>query len=729
MVQFDNQHRQIKIKIVYYGPAVGGKTTCLQYIHRVTDPQRRTKLYSLNTAADRTLFFDLLSLNLGRIRDFRLALQVYTVPGQVQYDATRRTVLAGADGVVFVADSQVSQREANLESLENLWINMAAIGLDRKSVPVVLQYNKRDLDPIQTVEEMGAALNADKNAAFQTVAISGEGILEAFTAIGEKTLASVADKLGVGTSPQVIARLQEQMRKAMQPFLVGEGETPPVAEDVEVTVTAPDIKPGEVLSEDVLVGEAVRANLAMTDVTTRLDIVSRQLERKVRVMDSISQFGHSVSNQRDPAKVLRLLITEAIRLLQLQGASVIVIPGSGRVREAVVHGFKQDPLLHAADSTGASVATAILKHGIPRLFVRELGDDGDGAALAAVEGAGFTSALAVPMMTQEKIVGLLTAFGDTERADLDEDDLQLATVLASTAAMGYANAISWRQMEDFSKGLEAKVEERAGELKRSLVESRRLATDLEEKKNLLETAHRDLEALDGVKNELINRLSLDLRTPVTSLFTAAKIIRREKDVPPEKADRLLKIIYDEGEKLMEIVQNVFQASVIAAGARELERKPVPPQELFRKAISPLRDLATDRDVRIQVLIPSGLETISCERESTEAALRAVIKNGIEFSNGGEVKLEVRRVMHDGNPWLQLRVSDSGSGIPEEDLAHVFEAFWQGDDSSVGKRHGIGLGLTIAKRVVENHGGLIVIDGVANGGTEVVMSIPQDAAPA
>jgi len=509
MVQFDNQNRQIKIKIVYYGPAVGGKTTCLQHIHRVTDPQRRTKLYSLNTAADRTLFFDLLSLNLGRIRGFQLALQLYTVPGQVQYDATRRTVLTGADGVVFVADSQVSQREANLESLENLWANMAAIGLDRKSVPVVLQYNKRDLDPIQTVEEMGAALNADKYPAFQTVAISGEGILEAFTAVGEKTLAAVADKLGVGTSPQAIARLQEQMRKAMQPFMPGEGEAPPVADDVEVTVTAPEIKPGEVLSEDVLVGEAVRANLAMTDVTTRLDFVSRQLERKVRVMDSISQFGHSVSNQRDPAKVLRLLITEAIRLLQLQGASVIIIPGSGRVREAVVHGFKQDPLLRAADSTGASVATAILNNGIPRLFARELGEDDDGVALTAVEAAGFTSALAVPMMTQEKIVGLLTAFGDKERADLDEDDLQLATVLASTAAMGYANAISWRQMEDFSKGLEAKVEERAGELKRSLAESRRLATDLEEKKNHLETAHRDLEALERSRtNSLIGCRSI-----------------------------------------------------------------------------------------------------------------------------------------------------------------------------------------------------------------------------
>ena len=729
MVQFDNQHRQIKIKIVYYGPAVGGKTTCLQHIHRVTDPQRRTKLYSLNTAADRTLFFDLLSLNLGRIRGYRLALQLYTVPGQVQYDATRRTVLAGADGVVFVADSLVAQREANLESLENLWMNMAANGLDRKTMPVVLQYNKRDLDQIQTVEEMEAALNGDKQPAFPTVAISGEGVLEAFAAIGEHTLAAVADKLGVGTSPQAVGRLQEQMLKAMQPFMEVEGEAPPANEDVEVTVTGPEIAAGQVLSEDVLIGEAVRANLAMTDVTTRLDIVSRQLERKVRVMDSISQFGNAVSNQRDPAKVLRLLITEAIRLLQLQGASVIIVPGSGRVREAVVHGFKQDPLLHAADSTGASIATALLNDRRPRLFVREVDENDDGSAMAAVEGAGYTSALAVPMMTQEKVVGLLTAFGDNVRADLDEDDLQLATVLASTAAMGYANAIAWRQMEDFSKGLEAKVEERAGELKRSLAESRSLASDLEEKKNLLESAHRDLEALDEVKNELINRLSLDLRTPVTSLFTAAKIIHREKDVSPDKANRLLNIIYDEGEKLMEIVQNVFQASVIATGARELERQAVPPQELFRNAISPLRDLAADRNVRIQVLIPSGLEAISCERESIEAALRAVIKNGIEFSDGGEVKLEVRRVMHDGDPWLKLRVSDSGSGIPEEDQGHVFEAFWQGDDSSAGKRHGIGLGLTIAKRVVENHGGSIAIDGGMNEGTAVVMSMPQDLAPA
>jgi len=727
MVQFDNQYRQIKIKIVYYGPAVGGKTTCLQHIHRVTDPQRRTKLYSLNTASDRTLFFDLLSLNLGRIRGFRLTLQLYTVPGQVQYNATRRTVLAGADGVVFVADSQVDQKDANLESLENLWQNMAAIGLERRTLPVVLQYNKRDLEDIQTVDEMDAALNTEERPSYPTIATTGEGILDAFATIGERTLVSVADKLGVGTNPKAIERLQEQMRKAMQPFMPEPGEAPP--DDIEVTVSSEDVDPNEALSEDALVGEAVRANMVMTDLNTRLDNVSRQLEHKVRVMDAISQFGRAVSNEHDPAKVLRLLITDTIRLLQAQGASVLIVPGAGKLREAVVHGFKKDPLLSAANENGRSVATGILDALQPKLVVREIDGESESLMLRAVEGAGFTSAVAIPLVTRERVVGLLTAYGDDDRAYLDEDDLQLAGVLGSTAAMGYANAIAWRQMQDVSRGLEEKVEERTVDLRRTLAESRRLAEDLSEKNTLLENAHRDLEALDEVKNELINRLSLEFRTPVTSLFTAAKVLNREVDAPAEKKTRLVTIIHDEAEKLLEMIQSIFQASVLTAGARELERCPTPAQDLFRKAVAPLRDLAKERDVRLHVLIPSGLDTISCERDSTEAALRAVIKNGIEFTDdGGEVKLEVRRVNRGDVPWLQLRITDTGTGITEDDLPQVCEAFWQKEMEGGGKRYGVGLGLTIAKRVMENHGGSITVSSTPNEGTEVVMAIPQGDPP-
>jgi signal transduction histidine kinase/signal recognition particle receptor subunit beta len=727
MVQFDNQYRQIKIKIVYYGPAVGGKTTCLQHIHRVTDPQRRTKLYSLNTASDRTLFFDLLSLNLGRIRGFRLTLQLYTVPGQVQYNATRRTVLSGADGVVFVADSQVDQKGANLESLENLWENMDSIGLDRRTVPVVFQYNKRDLEDIQTVGGMNAALNPEERPAFPTVATTGEGILDAFATIGERTLVSVADKLGVGTNPKAIERLQAQMRKAMRPFMAGDGQGS--ADDIEVTASEHDVDPNEALSKEALVGEAVRANMVMTDLNTRLDNVSRQLEHKVRVMDSISQFGRAVSNEHDPAKVLRLLITDTIRLLHVQGASVLIVPGAGKLREAVVHGFKKDPLLAAVNETGGSAATGILDALQPRLVVCEIDGGAESPMLQAVEEAGFSSAIAIPLVTRERVVGLLTAYGDNDRAYLDEDDLQLAGVLGSTAAMGYANAIAWRQMQDFSRGLEHKVEERTADLRRTLAESRRLAEDLSGKNTLLEEVHRDLEALDEVKNELINRLSLEFRTPVTSLFTAAKVLNREVDAPVEKKARLVTIIHDEAEKLLEMIQSIFQASVLTAGARELKRLPTPAQDLFRKAVAPLRDLAAERGVRLHVLIPSGFETISCERDSIEAALRAVIKNGIEFTKGGgDVKLEVRRVNRGDVPWLQMRVTDTGIGISEDELPHVCEAFWQGEMDGGGKRYGVGLGLAIAKRVMENHGGSITLTSTPNEGTEVVLAMPQDEPP-
>ncbi len=724
MVQFDNQNRQVKIKIVYYGPAVGGKTTSLQQIHRVLDPERRTRLYSLNTAADRTLFFDLLSLNLGRIRDFRLSLQLYTVPGQVQYDATRRTVLAGADGVVFVADSQTDQREHNVESLQNLKQNLIANSLDVQGLPIVFQYNKRDLSPILSLEEMEAALNPQGLPSFSTVATTGDGVLEAFKAIGELTLVTVADKLGVGNNPQALDRLRHQMHASMEPFLAA-GGTPLGADDLEITVADHDGPSGEALTDDDLVAEAVRANLAMGELNTRLDTLSRLLERKVRVMAGISDYGRAVGNERDPAAVLRLLITTAIKLLEVQGAAVMVVPTSGKLREAVVHGFTEDPFNSEVDTEGRSLAAALLDRQAPHLVTMTAGDDVAAEAMAVVEKAGFASAIAVPLQTQDKIIGLVTVFGDTDRNDLDENDLQLASVLVSTAAMGYANAIAWKQMEELSRGLEEQVAERTAELRNSLAQSRRLGDDLAEKKSLLEEAYRDLATLDRVKNELINRLSLEFKTPITSLFTAAKVLEREKDIEPKKAQRLVAIIHDEGEKLLEMIQSIFQVSVLGAAGKDLARQPVPAQELFRQAIAPLRDLAKDRRINLVMLIPSGLDTISCDRESLEAALRAVVRNAIEFSHeGGEVKLEVRRVTRGDERRLQLRVSDVGVGIPENDLERVREAFWQGDDATAGKRHGIGLGLAIADRVAAIHGGEITITSASGQGTEVVIALPQ-----
>jgi signal transduction histidine kinase/signal recognition particle receptor subunit beta len=728
MVQFDNQYRQVKVKVVYYGPALGGKTTCLQHIHGVVDPERRTRLYSLNTASDRTLFFDLLSLDLGRIRGYGLAIQLYTVPGQVQYNATRRAVLSGADGVVFVADSQVGQRQANIQSLENLWENLAANGLDSSAIPLVLQYNKRDLEPALPLDDLEATLNPRRVTAVPSVATTGEGVMQAFATVAEQTLVAVADRLGVGSHPVAVGRLQEQVRVALEPYVRGDGEEPIEGDQVVVTRPQAAAGPDEALAADKLVTEAVRANLATTSLTARLDVLRRQLERKVRVLSAVAEFGQSAAVERDPSAVLRLLIQTAVRQLRVQAAAVLVVPGSGEMREVMVHGIRRDPLLATTDEVGESLAVTLAGGRSARLITvdGEADASGDGYLESALRAGGFLSAAVVPLSTQERLVGMLTCYRDRTKPTLDEEDLQLAQLLGSTAAMAYGSAVAWRRLEELNRDLEAQVAGRTQELRASLAEVERLAGELAETNRVISDAYRQLTEVDQVKNELITRVSRELKNPVASLQTAAKILGQYQHGPPEKAARFIEVIRDEASKLAEVVDSVVQAAVLA-GAQEVPiRQVVAAEELFRRAVAPLREMAQARSIRLQARIQSGLDRLECDPQTLEAGLRAIIKNAIEFSHdGGAVLVEVRRQARGDRWWVSLRVKDDGIGIPEQEQPHVFETFWQGGNVLAGKRRGIGLGLAIAKRVVENHGGTVRLRSRVAEGTEVTVELPQE----
>jgi signal recognition particle receptor subunit beta len=175
--------REISIKIVYYGPGLGGKTSSLQYVHRALKSDSRGQLVSLATGSDRTLYFDFLPVKLPKLRGYAIRVQLYTVPGQVHYNSTRKLVLAGADGIVFVADSQADRANANVESLENLRENLAEQGLRLDQVPYILQYNKRDVPDVLPVGDLNAALNGGKVPAFETIATSGRGIFEGLKSI------------------------------------------------------------------------------------------------------------------------------------------------------------------------------------------------------------------------------------------------------------------------------------------------------------------------------------------------------------------------------------------------------------------------------------------------------------------------------------------------------------------------------------------------------------------
>ena len=183
--------REINCKIVYYGPGLCGKTTNLQYIYDKTNPNAKGKLISLATETDRTLFFDFLPLELGTVRGFKTRFHLYTVPGQVFYDASRKLILKGVDGVIFVADSQEERMDANAESVDNLQLNLKTQGYDLMTIPFVLQLNKRDLPNVLPVAEMTRLLKRKEEPIFEAVASKGMGVFETLKGVAKLVLSEL----------------------------------------------------------------------------------------------------------------------------------------------------------------------------------------------------------------------------------------------------------------------------------------------------------------------------------------------------------------------------------------------------------------------------------------------------------------------------------------------------------------------------------------------------------
>jgi hypothetical protein len=188
--------REITCKIVYYGPGRSGKTSNLQYVHAFVPEERKGPMVSLATETDRTLFFDFLPLDLGTISGFRTRMQLYTVPGQVYYNATRKLVLRGADGVVFVADSQPEQLEENVDSLRNLHENLLEENIELRDFPLVMQYNKRDLPGTLPITELDDLLNFREVPAFPAAAVTGEGVFDTLKSVSQLVLQSLSRRFG-----------------------------------------------------------------------------------------------------------------------------------------------------------------------------------------------------------------------------------------------------------------------------------------------------------------------------------------------------------------------------------------------------------------------------------------------------------------------------------------------------------------------------------------------------
>ena len=425
-MELKHRERVIQVKIVYYGPAVGGKTTNLQMLHAAAVADRRGDMVSINSAQDRTILFDLLPLKAAGYKGFELRIQVLAVPGQPMYAATRKLVLRGADGLVFVANSATDRWAENVSSYREMTQNLLAHQLDPAALPLILQYNKRDLPQVTPLDYMDRALNARKVPAFPGVAIYGEGVLETFTAILGRTMADLSTRykilaldegqniddwtrrtvLGVfgrrSLSRQAEAeaphRKPDEEPEELHELLTPLAEAPAVQRAVKIALpeealgmdgAGPDARSNETLVESYAQASAALAE-QLEEVREERDRARQRLEdlRHTLLATEALLLGHP------PAQALRAVLGRMAKATDCRVASLLAARPGGRVETVVCLGAAKDPVLtHPAGP--AVILNRLMNDREPTIHRAT-----EGPELAAVLGVAtppFTAVAAVPL--------------------------------------------------------------------------------------------------------------------------------------------------------------------------------------------------------------------------------------------------------------------------------------------------------------------------------------------
>ncbi len=443
-MQFSTADRALFVKVVYYGPGLSGKTTNLEAIHRLTDPVRRQPMVSLKTSGDRTLFFDLLPFDLGRLYGMDIRLKLYTVPGQIQYDLTRKQVLAGADGIVFVADSQVSQREANIRMLRFLKNNLEDNGLDPESIPLVFQWNKRDLAHLMSPEELDRDLNWRRVPTLDAVATRGRGVLETFAEITAETIEMIArrspalaDRKRAGEARAAVGKLFEQIQETarrmhLNPAADTErhdfhlGGDPATSEQTRHSHGA--------LGLDDLLNEAVTANLRMSERLTAAAGGEQGPERTRRERRAIARLVKVAGTAGASGPILRMALTAAMAGLDASIGSVMISRGHGQpLKELVLAGRAADPLNAVHTAGFGSLAASLLDRGEPRVTTdpeAELLFGQGHEALASLRGV-----IAVPFEIEGGPPAMLVVYQEDAARDLSTEELEFVQLVASVAEL------------------------------------------------------------------------------------------------------------------------------------------------------------------------------------------------------------------------------------------------------------------------------------------------------
>ncbi len=717
MAQFNHQKKELSAKLVYYGTALGGKTTNLQYIHKRANPDRKIELYSLNTMHDRTLFFDLLPLSLGKIRGYTLRFQLFTVPGQPQYNATRKVVLAGADAVVFVADSSAAKLNDNLESLKDFNENLAGNGIDINTIPIIVQFNKRDLPDALPNEILNQKLNPGGLPVFLSVATEGKGVLETFMEASKLMILSVSQRYQMGSDQFIGKGIVNQVEEALRQVLHSGHHAMPMREERTPSgglsaLRQPTPKPPAddtsfryVVDSKDLLESSVKTSMKLAQLVSEVRETKNQLEKRIHELQILNQLSLAITSTLNLDRVLDLTLNLSIELLGADyGSLSLYSEEDATLREVMLRGMDRESLNLPSHPGEPPFSYNLMTREHPLLATDSEAEDV--FQYVAKRETGLQAFLSAPLRSKGKPLGLLNLYCTAAERKFSDSEMQGLQLLAGQASVAIENARLYERLESFNTELEAKVRERTAEL---------------------EAANRELRKLDELKSNFLATVSHELRTPLTSIRAFAEILLDDSGTEVELRSRFLTIIEKESERLTRLIDDILDLSKLEAGKMQWRMKPVSIEEIINEAIQATSSIADAKNLQMIFAPASPIPLVYADWDRIFQVIFNLIGNAIKFNKpGGRIVLQ----LDPHGAEVTVSVADTGIGMKENDLTQIFDKFHQIDSTSSREKGGIGLGLAICTEIVCYHGGRIWATSVQNEGSTFYFTLPvyQKTAP-
>ncbi|HQO19993.1 MAG TPA: ATP-binding protein [Acidobacteriota bacterium] len=686
MVQFRNREKEILFKVVYYGPALGGKTTNLEVLHKITDPDGHTTLTSLKTAEDRTLFFDLLPFDLGEIQGYHIRVQVYTVPGQVHYNTTRKIVLSGADSIIFVADSQPAKMKDNYVSWENMKANLMANSMNLETIPVIIQGNKQDLAGAVGEETLLKGMQLKET--FEVVlssALTGEGVVETFKKAVVKSLVAFSDRFKLKQKGVTGEKLESSLDKFFEPFkervLVEEDKKIP---SLEATV------PLVGMSEEEQLSAALKSTTEIAEQYNEVERLSNFLSSRLEEMKILHEIGLKSENINNPED-LAVVSLRALSGFKKNLSYTLFKLEKGGIKPILLIGHGADPLFQLGNTSVGNFAVGLIEKKEPeRLDDLEL-------RLEEVTGQIFplpSSVISLFLGKKETPLYAIFAYSavKTGLSSYDEKFLRLFQDMVSSKV---AAAELFLEIKKCNDELERKVIERTAELSGTVEK---------------------LKELDEIKKAFLNSVSHQIITPLTNIKTRNDFLVRHPEMWPQKGREFLLDMGGSIEKLQSLISDLLSYNCIKEPitGENCNMGTVLENELFSFA-----GKLGEKKIKVSTQKEGEPVEYPINREDTALLMRQLLDNAIKYS---PMNSQIKVFLINEEKRVIFSVRDYGPGFPKEKREFNHEPV---SDKSPGAQafvgDGLGMGLFFVREILSKYRGSMHIDDM-NPGTNVLVEL-------